>query len=310
LVSERSKRAAALVTDIQGFSIHDGPGIRTLVFLKGCGLDCWWCSNPECISPRTEVGLIGNLCTKCGECAGVCPEGALSWEAGGLPQIDRALCTGCGSCADACSYKALVVYGKRMSVDEVFRAVERDRMFYESSGGGVTVSGGEPLLQPGFVRALFERCREAGIRTCIETSGHAPEAALRQVVPHVDHVLFDLKLQDLNAHRRYTGRANGLIRKNARIVAESAAEVLFRMPLIPGINDGPQNIQETADFVRSLGGRRRAVQLMPYHRLGRGKYESLDRPYRLSTLVSPKPEHVEQVRQIFAASGVECTVSE
>jgi pyruvate formate lyase activating enzyme len=203
-----------------------------------------------------------------------------------------------------------VVYGKRMSVDEVFGAVERDRTFYESSGGGVTVSGGEPLLQPTFVSALFERCREAGIHTCIETSGHAPEAALRQVIPHVDHVLFDLKLQDPNAHRRYTGRANGLIRKNAGIVAESAAEVLFRMPLIPGINDGRQNTQETADFVCSLGGRRRAVQLMPYHRLGKGKYESLDRPYRLSTLVSPKPEHVEQVRQIFVASGVECTVSE
>jgi pyruvate formate lyase activating enzyme len=309
LASER-ERASALVTDIQGFSIHDGPGIRTLVFLKGCRLDCWWCSNPECISPRPEVGLIRSLCTQCGECAEVCHENALSWEAGGLPQIDRSCCTGCGSCADACSYKALVRYGKNMSVDEVFGAVERDRMFYESSGGGLTVSGGEPLLQPGFLRALLQRCREAGIHTCIETSGHAPEAALRQVLPHVDHVLFDLKLQDLSAHRRYTGRPNGLIRKNARIVAESAAEVLFRMPLIPGINDGRQNIQETADFVRSLGGRRRAVQLMLYHRLGKGKYESLDRPYRLTTLVSPKPKHVEQVRQIFAASGVECSVSE
>ena len=309
MVNER-EHATALVTDIQGYSIHDGPGIRTLVFLKGCGLDCWWCSNPECISPRSEVGLIKNLCTKCGECGGVCREDALSWETGGLPQIDRARCTGCGACVEACSQKALVMYGTRMSVDQVFGAVERDRMFYESSGGGVTVSGGEPLLQPIFVSALFERCREAGIHTCIETSGHAPTAALRQVVPHTDHVLFDLKLQAVNAHRRYTGKSNRLILKNAEVVAESAAEVLFRAPLIPGINDGRQNIQETADFVRSLEGSRRAVQLMPYHRLGRGKYESLDRPYRLSRLVSPKPEQVEQARQIFVANGVECTVSE
>jgi pyruvate formate lyase activating enzyme len=281
-----------------------------VVFLKGSPLACWWCSNPECISPRAEVGLIKNLCTCCGECAGVCPEDALSWAEGRPPDIDRARCTGCGECAQACSYKALVVYGKLMSVDEVYAVVERDRMFYESSGGGVTLSGGEPLLQRGFVLPMLERCREAGIDTCIETSGQAPAAALRQAVERADHVLFDLKAHDPSTHRRYTGRSNVLIRGNARMVAEGAGDVLFRMPLVPGVNDSPEEVQETADFVRNLAGKRRAVQLMPYHRLGTGKYESLDQPYRLSALVPHTPEQVERVRQVFVASGVECTVSE
>jgi pyruvate formate lyase activating enzyme len=217
---------------------------------------------------------------------------------------------GCGSCASACSYQALVAYGKRMSVEDVFALVERDRMFYDSSGGGLTVSGGEPLLQPGFVRELFERCREAGIHTCVETSGHAPAQALREVLPHSDYVLFDLKLQDPPAHQRHTGRSNELIRGNARIAAESEVEILFRMPLIPGINDDRQNIQDTADLLLSLRGPRRALQLMPYHRLGKGKYESLDRPYRLADTPSPNAEQVERVRMMFVNRGVECTVSE
>jgi pyruvate formate lyase activating enzyme len=281
-----------------------------VVFLKGCSLACWWCSNPECISPRVEVGLLRNLCTHCGECAGVCAEDALSWAEGQPPEIDRGRCTGCGDCARVCSYKALVVYGTRMSVDEVFAVVERDRKFYESSGGGVTVSGGEPLLQRPFTLSLLERCREAGIDTCIETSGQAPAAALREAARRADHLLFDLKAHDPGTHRRYTGRSNVLIRRNARMVVEGDGDVLFRMPLIPGVNDGRREVEQTADFVRDLGGKRRAVQLMPYHRLGKGKYESLDRPYRLSALEPHTPEQVEQVRQMFVARGVECTVSE
>ena len=157
-----------LVTNIQGYSIHDGPGIRTVVFLKGCGLECQWCSNPECISSQPEVGFIKVLCTKCGKCAGVCPEEALTCEAGQLPRIDRERCLGCGACSSVCDYKAIVLYGKSMSAGEVFDAVNRDKMFYDASGGGVTVSGGEPLLQPQFVCDLFEKCRRAGIHTCLE----------------------------------------------------------------------------------------------------------------------------------------------
>ena len=181
------------------------PAYRTVVFLKGCSLECRWCSNPECISGNSEVGLFRNLCTSCGACAEVCPNGALAYTPGSPPNIDRSLCTGCGECVASCSYEALVLYGRRMTVDEVFDVVRRDAMFYDASGGGVTVSGGEPLLQPAFVGALLRRCRDAGIHTCVETSGCAPESAVRRVLPYADYWLYDLKLYDPARHSELHG---------------------------------------------------------------------------------------------------------
>ena len=298
-----------LVTNIQGYSIHDGPGIRTVVFLKGCGLECQWCSNPECISPHPEVGFIKALCTKCGKCADVCPDGALVYEAGKLPRIDRERCSGCGACSSVCSYTAIVLYGKQMNVDEVFDAINRDKMFYQASGGGVTVSGGEALLQPQFVCDLFEKCHRAGIHTCVETSGYAAESALRQVLSYTDYVLYDLKHLNSKKHRQYTGKPNNLILSNAKIVAASGVETLFRMPLIPGINDDMQNIKETADFLHGLGNNALRIELMPYHRLGKGKYESLDRQYRLSEVLSPEPDEVESVKKEFEVNNIICSIS-
>ncbi len=308
--SVRPQAVSALVTNIQGYSIHDGPGIRTVVFLKGCGLDCQWCSNPECISGQPEIGLLRTLCDQCGACGEVCPNGALVAEAGRMPCVDRHRCSGCGTCVSVCTRSALILYGRRMTVDEVFDAVKGDKMFYDASGGGVTMSGGEPLLRPRFVRSLFEQCREAGIHTCLETSGHVGKSALAQVLPFTDYVLFDLKLHDSRRHREYTGRANALIRANASVVARSGVGVLFRMPLIPGINDGDENVAETAAFLRSLGDPPPGLQLMPYHRLGTGKYESLDRPYCLGDLASPAPESILRIQQAFRAYGLTCTVSE
>ena len=298
-----------VVTNIQGYSIHDGPGIRTVVFLKGCGLECRWCSNPECISPRPEVGFIKKLCTKCGKCAEVCPEGALIYEEGRFPFIDRKRCTGCGICSSVCSYQALVLYGKPMDADEVFDAVDRDKMFYQASGGGITISGGEPLLQPQFVCDLLGKCRRAGIHACMETSGYSDESALRQVLPYIDYVLYDLKHMNSEKHRRYTGRPNSLILSNAEIVAASAVETLFRMPLIPGINDDSQNIRETAEFLHGLGNNVLRIELMPYHRLGKSKYEALDKEFRLSGVLSPEPDEVESVKKAFEDNGIICTIS-
>ena len=300
---------SALVTNIQGYSIHDGPGIRTVVFLKGCGLECRWCSNPECISPKPDISLFKSLCTKCGKCAEVCPEKALDLETDKTPRIDRKRCSGCGRCASACYYQALVLNGRQMSVETVFDAVKRDSLFYQASGGGVTVSGGEVLLHPQFVTSLLEICRRDGIHTCIETSGFGPESALQQMLPFLDYVLFDLKLMNSSKHHQYTGQINELILANARTVAQSRPEFLFRMPLIPGVNDDQENIRETAEFLHELGQRAARIELMPYHRLGTGKYESLDMTYQMAELTAPDSDRVERVKKAFQELGIACSIS-
>jgi pyruvate formate lyase activating enzyme len=298
-----------LVTNIQGYSIHDGPGIRTVVFFKGCGLACQWCSNPECISGMPEIGFLKALCMKCGKCAEICPTGALSGGKDKSPVINRELCTACGACAGVCAYHALVLHGKPMTADEIFSAVSPDKMFYEASGGGVTVSGGEALLHPELVAELFKKCRSAGINTCIETSGFAPKPNLLQVLPYTDYLLFDLKLIDPEKHRQYTGHPNALILDNAKTAAKSGKDILFRMPLIPGINDDPQNIKETADFIHGLGKNYSRLELMPYHRLGNGKYASLGQGYALPEIAVPAPEHIAAVKKAFEDNGILCSVS-
>ena len=299
----------AIVTHIQGYSIHDGPGIRTIVFFKGCALACRWCSNPECISPLPEVGLIKTLCTKCGRCAGVCPQDALAFEKDELPRIDRQRCTGCGECIPVCNYNALVLYGKQMSVQEVFSAISRDNIFYQASNGGVTASGGEPLLQPQFVRALFDQCQKSGIRTCLETSGYAASSALHEVLKSTDHVLFDLKHLNSSIHHQLTGKPNSLVLANAKLAVESGCAVLFRMPLIPGINDSSKNVRETASFLKGLGSSTRRIELLPYHRLGESKYEALCRLYPMRGLLPTEPVYVESIKYAFEECGIQCSVS-
>ena len=299
----------AMVTNIQGYSIHDGAGIRTIVFFKGCTLACHWCSNPEGISPLPEIGLIKTLCTKCGKCADVCPQEALIVEKDSFPLIDRQRCTGCGECIPACIYNALVLYGKQMSIQEVFAEVSRDSMFFQASGGGVTASGGEPLYQSEFVYALFNQCHQSGIHTCLETSGNADSSALRKVLSAADYVLFDLKHLNSSLHRKFTGKPNNLVLENASILVESGVEFLFRMPLIPGINDSSKNVRETADFLKGLGNRAHRIELLPYHRLGESKYEALDRLYPMHGLLPLESAHVEAVKKAFEECGIQCSVS-
>ena len=299
----------SLVTNIQGYSIHDGPGIRTVVFLKGCALECKWCANPECILPRPEIGFVKNLCTGCGKCAGSCVEHALACDEGQLPVITRERCTGCGKCSGACAYKALILYGKPMTAGEIFDVIKRDTIFYDASGGGVTVSGGEALLQPQLVRDLFEKCRQAGIDTCAETSGFVSTAAFEQVLPVTDRILFDLKIMDKEKHQKFTGKPNDSVLANARKAATSGVPLLFRMPLIPGVNDDALNIDDTAAFINSLGLTEKLIELMPYHRLGKGKYDSLGKKYAMADLVPQTPEQVEKVRKTFEDKGITCSVS-
>ena len=297
----------ALVTNIQGYSIHDGPGIRTVVFFKGCSLACAWCANPECIGSEPQVGFIENLCVRCGKCFEVCPENAITLEPGRY-RIDYSRCTACAKCVDACLYHALVRYGKEMSVEEVFDAVRRDKIFY-GDDGGVTVSGGEPLLRAAFVRELFELCKADGIGTCVETAGFVASEKLLEVLPLTDHLLFDLKVMDSGKHLYYTRQTNEVILNNARLAAERGADILFRIPLIPTVNDDEANIAATAEFIKSVMPQRPRVQLMPYHRMGDSKYKALNIPYGTASLEVMKPERLEAVRQSFIDKGVDCTIS-
>lgn len=299
---------SAIVTNIQGYSIHDGPGIRTVVFLKGCSLRCRWCANPENLSFAEQIGFISTLCKNCGRCMKTCRHGAIV-PGEGVYRIDRDKCTVCFECLETCYYDALVRYGEKMTSEEVFDKVRRDKMFYDQSGGGVTVSGGEPLCHPGFVRELFESCRNEGINTCVETCGNVPEAAFREVLPLTDLFLFDLKLMNSAEHERQTGHGNEQILDNARIAAAEGKKVLFRQPLIPGINSSEENIAATAAFMRSLGEKGMDIQLMPYHRMGLSKYAALGQAYELEDIKIMDAEEINAAAESYRAHGVRCTVS-
>ncbi|MEJ2111528.1 MAG: glycyl-radical enzyme activating protein [Acidobacteriota bacterium] len=298
----------AVVTNIQGFSIHDGPGIRTVVFFKGCPLTCRWCANPECLSTDPQIGFLKTLCTECGTCFDICPEDAIRKE-NGVHRIDYSRCTACGDCLDKCSYGALVRYGESKTVADVWDAVRRDKLFYDSSGGGVTVSGGEPLLRADFVRDLFALCRKERIDTCIETCGMAGREALIEVIPVTDHFLFDLKHMDPDIHRKYTGQSNAQVLENARYLLESDIDVVFRQPLIPGINDSIENIEATSMFLTSLGRTDIRLELMPYHRMGWSKYGALDMKYPMEETAAAVDEMVESVKRAYLERGIQCTVS-
>jgi pyruvate formate lyase activating enzyme len=298
----------AIVTNIQGFSIHDGPGIRTVVFFKGCPLSCRWCANPECLSGEPQIGFIETLCTGCGKCLEICTNHAIRHDEG-AHRIDYSRCTACGNCRDHCSYGALIRYGESMTVSEVWKAVICDKMFYDSSGGGITVSGGEPLLWSKFVRELFDLCHKELIDTCMETCGFAKRQALLDVIPVTDHFLFDLKHMNSDDHRRHTGSPNSQILKNAALALEHGADVIFRQPLIPGINDSIMNIEATVDFLVSLGKRAARLQLMPYHRMGQSKYKALNMPCIMEELAAANDEHVEAARKAYIDHGIDCTIS-
>jgi pyruvate formate lyase activating enzyme len=304
VVSPRS----AIITNIQGFSIHDGPGIRTVVFFKGCPLSCQWCANPECLSAAPQMGFIETLCTDCGKCLGICTNNAIR-HTEGEHRVDYSRCTSCGHCSDNCYYGALVRYGASMTVAEVWDAIRRDKMFYDNSGGGVTVSGGEPLLWSKFIRELFELSHQELINTCIETCGLADPEALLDVIPVTDQFLFDLKHMDSDVHKKYTGQPSRQILKNAALIMEHGADVVFRQPLVPGINDSLKNIEATAEFLTGLGKSATRLQLMPYHRMGQSKYKALNMPCIMEKLAMADDEQVESVKKAYIERGINCTIS-
>ncbi len=299
---------SAVITNIQYYSIHDGPGIRTVVFFKGCPLSCQWCANPECISAKPQMGFFQFLCTGCGKCVEVCPNNAITIDDDKHP-IDYSRCVACGTCRDNCSYGALVKYGDPMTVDEVWDAVKRDKIFYDTSNGGVTVSGGEPLLYAPFIRELFELCRKEQIGTCVETCGFVKSDAFLEVMPVTGRFLFDLKHMDSGMHKMYTGHHNYIILKNAAFIIEHGADVVFRQPLIPGVNDSLINIEATAAFLKNLGAKALNLELMPFHRMGLDKYNALNIEYRMENLEIMDNEDLGAVKKAYIDHGINCTIS-
>jgi len=278
------------VFNIQRFSVNDGPGIRTTVFLKGCMLRCIWCHNPESHSPRPQLMLYADRCIGCGKCLEVCPDGLHSFAADGTHQIRREACSACGRCAEAC-VGALEIAGREMSIDEILTEVKKDSAFYAHSGGGMTVSGGEPLMQPEFTLALLKAAKESGLHTCIETCGFASEEAVLALTPYVDLFLWDVKETDSARHKEFTGVPNERILSNLRALNAAGASVVLRCPIIPGCNDRKEHLHAIAALAEELSGVQR-VDVEPYHPLGKAKSESLGSTYALNELGFPPEEDV------------------
>jgi pyruvate formate lyase activating enzyme len=285
-----------LIFDIQKFSLHDGEGIRTLVFFKGCPLACAWCSNPESQSHSTELVYARDRCigtSECDRCISACERGAISWESDGRAAIDRQRCDDCGDCIPVCPSRALEVSGEFMGVDDVIRAVEEDGGFYVRSGGGLTLSGGEPLSQAEFVRELLVTARGRGLDTAIETSGLCAWKSLEAVAPHVDQIFYDIKCIDPEKHERLTGVSNEVIQENFRKLRRHFPEtaLVVRTPVIPGVNDTEEDIRAIVEFIDGAGGAS-AYELLPYHGFGAPKYRKLGRAYPLDRADPPSDERM------------------
>jgi pyruvate formate lyase activating enzyme len=299
--------SAPNIFDIKRYAINDGPGIRIVIFLKGCNLNCVWCHNPEGISAGQERMYAQAKCIKCGTCVATCPDQAITLTSEGI-ETDSAVCNLTGLCATVCPTTAIEMLGKQMSVEEIMAEIEKERVFFEQSGGGVTFSGGEPLLHAGFLVRLLEECGKKGVHRAVDTAGFVSTEILREVSRHTDLFLYDLKMMDPERHRKWTGVPNEKILENLQMLAAAGANIIIRIPLIGGVNDDPENIDETARFIASLSGEKREVNLLPYHKIAQSKYKKLGRPDDFLRLNDPGKEAIEMAVRIFNEYGIKAII--
>lgn len=308
-----TKSVNGTIISIQRFSIHDGPGIRTTVFFKGCSLRCFWCHNPESIRPKPEIQFSPDRCIACLECLTICPQGAHQFTGNGH-EYTRDVCTVCGQCVDLCCTAAVEVTGVQVSTESVMDEVMADRAFYASSGGGVTLSGGEPLMQRDFAQTLLAQCKDQGIHTAIETAANCRWEDLASLLPVTDLFMMDIKQMDPTQHKAATGVSNERILANARRMAESGKPILFRTPVVPTVNDSPDDIRAIARFVHELGELGVAEQnkacglpqyeLLSFHRLAADKYTSLGLDYRAAMLEAPSKEQMGMLTDIAREENI------
>lgn len=305
-----------IVFNVQHFTIHDGPGIRTELFLKGCPLRCRWCSNPEGLVPGIQPGVYRKKCItakKCGICLQECPfNGVIQIYRNKIKEIDREICTNCMKCVEACPSEAIRAWGEEMSVEEAMKEIRRDKGYYERSGGGVTMCGGEPLLQEKFVKEVFQCCREEGIATCCESALHVDWKKVETILPWTDLMIADIKHMDSDIHRENTGAGNELILANLKRLVATGMPLILRIPVIPGFNDNMSNMEATADFIiHELGNQVRTLQLLSFMRLGEEKYESLGMEYQMKGIRLNRKAFQKKVSgfaEYFQSRGIHCLV--
>ena len=300
----------ATVFNTQRFSTHDGPGIRTVIFFKGCPLKCLWCANPESQLYLSELEVIAGNCIGCGACQKACLSGAISFNEAGI-QIDRTKCQRCGICAKECYSKTLKYVGEEMTVKQVVDEIRKDEVFYKNSGGGVTFSGGEPLAQGDFCLEVLEQCKPYRIHSVMETCGFGDKEIFIKLAKELDLIFFDIKHSNSKIHKKLTGVPNEIILDNLRSIQSYASEIIVRTPIIPGLNDDKENIVNTAKLCTEIGPIKR-WELLPFHNLGEHKYEAIGKEYDKSMFAKPSSKHMSELAElansIMEPAGKKCLV--
>jgi pyruvate formate lyase activating enzyme len=288
-----------LIFDIKRYSINDGPGIRVTVFFKGCPLRCAWCHNPESFSPQVQKMYTASKCIGAMECIKVCPNNALTLTKQGI-LTDAEACLLCGKCAEACPTKAIEMTGQIYSVDQLMEIIEKERLIFDQSEGGVTISGGEPLLQSDFLISLLDACGERGFHRSVDTSGITDTNRLLEVAKRTELFLYDLKLMDSKKHREFTGVNNEKILQNLMELAKTGANINIRIPFISGVNTDAENVERTAEFIAKLAGEKKVINLLPYHQIAAHKYKKLGDEYDPGIMNEPTIDEIDRALEIFA----------